>query len=142
MMGNPSPRTDIEEKSEFLKETLGNVSASDVEVINSYQAAQDQSYKIRTVITTWKEQQTQERKMRRNIAYFILSALFIEVIAGNVYLWNIGSGKLKLSEWVTNIFFAGLFSQVAAMATIVIRNLFPKPQKDHSASIAELIEKL
>lgn len=142
-MSNSTKPVDLQSSEDSLiKQNYGSVTPEEVGVYTQIQAADDQSYKIRTVIDTWKEQQKEERNMRRNIAYFIMGALFIEIIVGNVILFLLGVEKLNLSEWVSNVFYVGMYTQVVAIATIVVRNLFPKPLKDNSASISELIEKL
>ncbi|MGC1137782.1 hypothetical protein V7E39_09490 [Bacillus sp. B38] len=119
------------------------ITPEQAEVFKNIQQVKDNSFKIRQVISTWKENESNERKMRKKIAYFILFTLGVEMVLGNAILMLIGFlPDFRPPEWTCNLFFTGMYTQIVAVATIVVRNLFPPTTKDSSSAISELIKNL
>ncbi|KRT92195.1 hypothetical protein ACG2QI_00165 [Bacillus sp. GM2] len=135
--------------SSILADTEDELSVEDgvtpeqTDVIERLTQLRDNSFKLRQVIGTWKENELNERNMRKRIATFILLALGIEMVLGNVILILMGFlPNFRPPEWTCNLFFTGMYTQIVAVATIVVRNLFPPVAKDPSSAISELIKNL
>ena len=116
----------------------GEVRPEDVDVYGRLREIEDKSYKLRTVLEAWERQQSEERALRQGYAKKILVALFVQMGLVNVAFFAIGLGWLAVEEWVANTFIMAVFGEIAAMALIVIKYLFPKVGSD----VLGLIEKL
>ncbi|MEC1792201.1 hypothetical protein P9D84_12595 [Bacillus vallismortis] len=132
-----------------LAETTGQlkreegITPEQAQAYKSVSEANDNSFKVRQVIGTWKTNEENERKMRKRVAAFVLGALGVEMLIGNIIFVLMGfNPNFKLSQWTCNLFFTGMYTQIVAVATIVVRNLFPPTTKDSSSAISELIKNL
>lgn len=104
---------------------------------------EDNSYKLREIIKTWKENEQSERGMRKSLAIFILCVLGVEIVLGNLIILLMGfNNNFRPPEWTCNLFFTGMYTQIVAVATIVVKNLFPPISKDPSNAISEIIKNL
>ncbi|HVU86440.1 MAG TPA: hypothetical protein VHD36_03920 [Pirellulales bacterium] len=118
---------------------VGNVvTAADVDSFGRLRDIEDKSHKLRTILQAWEKQHTEERKLRKNYAWGLLIALFVQLGLVNVAFFLIGYGELTLPESAMNTFIVSVFGEIAAMAFIVTKYLFPKT----GSEILALIEKL
>jgi ABC-type multidrug transport system fused ATPase/permease subunit len=80
-----------------------------------------------------------ERRLRLFYAAFILLALFLELAVSIVALFLIGAGSLRISRSIGDVFFVGVFAQVITLASIVVKALFPRPDKDMLTQLMDLL---
>lgn len=116
----------------------GVITPADVDVYRSVRDIEDKSYKVRTVVTAWEGQQREERRLRRGYATWLLIAVFAQMVVADMAFFLLGAGVISVDKWVADTFIIAVFGQIAAMATIVVKYLFP----DTGAQIVKLIEKL
>jgi hypothetical protein len=125
-----------------LKEKIVEIGASVTETeLDTYtriREVEDKSHKLRTILKAWERQQSQERKMRSVYAKWLLIALFAQMIVVNIAFFGIGLQWLVIEKWVSTTFIMTVFGEIAAMALIVVKYLFPKV----GAEVLSLIEKL
>lgn len=67
----------------------------------------------------------QSLRLREWYAKGILFGLGTEAVASLVIIFLLGEGRLHLSPWVGSTFFLSVFGQIAALARVVVRHLFP-----------------
>ena len=114
------------------------VQPADVDVYSRLREIEDRSHKLRTVLGAWERQQSEERSLRQGYAGKLLIALLIQTGLVDVAFFAIGFHWLSVEPWVANTFILAVFGEIAAMAMIVIKYLFPKAAPD----VLSLIEKL
>jgi len=90
------------------------------------------------MLIAWKDIQNDERRLRSRYAGWLLFGLFLELLIASSAFFLIGFRILTIDQWIANIFFVGVFGQVASMVSAVLRYLFP----DKSNLLSELIERL
>lgn len=134
-------RKHFDELASKIIEIGSPVSSGDINVMERIQIAQDFSWVIRTVVTAWNLQQSQERRLRTFYANAILVALLVEVLFAFAAFLLIGLEWIKVEQWVANVFFLSVFGQIAGGAIGIIRYLFPSggiplPMKLIEASLA------
>jgi hypothetical protein len=116
----------------------GEVRPEDVDVFGRIREIEDKSYKLRTVLDAWERQQSEERALRQGYAKKILIALFVQMGLVNIAFFAVGFRWIAVEPWVANTFIMAVFGEIAAMALIVIKYLFPAVGSD----VLSLIEKL
>ncbi len=116
----------------------GEVRPEDVDVYGRLLEIEDKSYKLRTVLEAWERQQSEERALRQGYAKKILIALFVQMGLVNIAFFAIGLRWLAVEAWVANTFVMAVFGEIAAMALIVIKYLFPQVGSDALGSIEKL----
>ena len=116
----------------------GKVRAEDIDAYGRLREIEDKSHKLRTVLEAWERQQSEERTLRGSYATKLLIALFVQIGIVDIAFFGIGAGFLEVPEWVANTFIVSVFGEIAAMALIVIKYLFPQVGGD----LLALIEKL
>lgn len=120
-------------------ESVGTVVTSDqLDNYGRLKEIENKSHKIKTVLDAWQNQQSEERALRRSFAKLLLTAVFVQIALVNISFFAIGLKYLTVDKWVATSFILAVLADVVAMATIVIKYLFPKP----GAEVLELIEKL
>lgn len=133
---------DVEKLPEDLKDrvvTIGpEVRSEDIDTYRQLREIEDRSYKLRIVLNTWEGQQSEERKLRKQYANALKSALFIQGLLVNIAFFGIGFGLLSVEKWVAVTFIMAVFGETAAMVFIVVKYLFP----DVSRAIHDLVERL
>lgn len=68
---------------------------------------------------------TQWLELRDIYARWILVGMGVEVLVSMFALVGIGLGLLRMSPWVADVFFVGVFGEIVGLATIVVKHLFP-----------------
>jgi len=116
----------------------GEVRPEDVDVYRRLREIEDKSYKLRTVLEARERQQSEERALRQGYAKKLLIALFAQMGLVNIAFFLIGFRWLAVEVWVANTFIMAVFGEIAAMALIMIKYLFPEVGSD----VLGLIEKL
>lgn len=114
------------------------VTEDDIRLHKERTEIEDRSFKLRTIINKWAEQHEADRKLRLKYAYWLLGALFFQIITINTIVFLYGFGIIILQEWVANIFVMSVFTEVTTMIFIILKYLFPKS----GAEFLNLIEKL
>lgn len=85
----------------------------------------DDSWALHEIVSNWSQQQSSERVLRGVIAGSLLLLFTLESLCAFGVLVCIGIGRLTFSQWVAEVFFVLVFTQVASCLTIVIKYLFP-----------------
>jgi hypothetical protein len=91
----------------------------------------------RTIVNVWKQQQDQDRQMRKLYATWLMVAISVQVVAINVILILLGCGVLKLEQWTANTFVMAAFAEISALVLLVVKYLFPAT----SDKVLELIDR-
>jgi hypothetical protein len=118
---------------------IGNeIKPIDLGEYGRYVEIEDKSHKLRTILEAWKHQQEEERGLRQSFAKWLLGGLFIQMILVNAAFFCIGFGILTVDKWVASSFILAVLAEIAGMATIVIKYLFPNDKSD----VLDLIQKL
>jgi len=85
----------------------------------------DESWALRQVVEAWTAQRTLERSLRERYANIVIGTLLVEIVFAGTILLLIGRNKITIDRWVANIFFAAVFTQIAAGAHAILKYLFP-----------------
>lgn len=85
---------------------------------------EDRSHQVRTIVKAWKDQQTQDRKMRERYANYLILALGLQSLVVNTIFVLIGCGVLTFEPWTARTFIMSVFAEMAAMVLIVVKYLF------------------
>jgi len=101
------------------------VTSAEIDEIGKLQDIQERSRHHRTIINAWKQQQDQDRKMRKMYANWLMVAMSGQIVGINVIFILIGCGLLEFQQWTTNTFVMSVFAEVSAMALLVVKYLFP-----------------
>jgi hypothetical protein len=126
----------------FIKSTEGPLTDQDLNAYQTVNAVENSKIKLNTVLDLWKTQTKTDIELRKRFAYYVLAALFIELLCGNAIMFLIGFGLLDIKEWVANVFYVGMYGQIISITLYVIRYLFPAPKKDPQSALFELVDKL
>jgi len=94
------------------------------------QTMRDDSWALQAVVTAWKDERDLDRSLREKYAQATLLGLGVEIVFAIVSFFLIGSGCLKVDQWVANTFFVVVFMQIAAAAHAIIKYLFPAGRSD------------
>lgn len=113
------------------------VTSEQIDNIGKLQNIQERIKHHRTIVNAWKQQQDQDRKMRKTYANLLMGAMSVQVIAINVIFVLIGCGILKFEPWTTNTFIMATFAEISALVLLVVKYLFP-PTTDR---ILDLIDR-
>lgn len=103
----------------------GKTTSKQIDNLGKLQAIQERSKHRRTIISAWKQQQAQDRKMRKMYANWLIGIMSVQVVAINVIFVLIGCGVLKFEPWTANTFVTATFAEVGAMVLLVVKYLFP-----------------
>jgi hypothetical protein len=133
---------DIKNAASLIKEQVGPLTQQDIKAYQTVNEVAGKKEKLTAVLEIWKNQNNTEIILRKHCAYWILGALFVELICGNVAMFFIGFGMASISEWLAKIFFVGMYGQIITITLVVVRYLFPVPKKDSQTALFELVDKL
>lgn len=139
----PVGRTNDEAVDKILHNA--NVKKLAPEDLESYKVVadvRDRRFKMQTILGIWRRTQEGERQLRKNVAYWILGALFFELAAGNAAFFLIGFDRFTVSEWVAQTFIIGMYTQIVSIVLIVVKSLFPVPKTDILSEINQMVDKL
>ena len=104
--GLPAPLQSLVEK------VGGPVTSAQIDVYGRWQEIENAKYRVRTVLTAWKHQQTQDRELRSHYAAYLLAALAVQALVINVIFILIGCGVLTFEPWTANAFIMGVFAEI------------------------------
>lgn len=113
------------------------VTSEQIDNIGKLQNIQERIKHHRTIVNAWKQQQDQDRKMRKTYANWLMGAMSVQVAAINVIFVLIGCGILKFEPWTANTFIMATFAEISALVLLVVKYLFP-PTTDR---ILDLIDR-
>jgi hypothetical protein len=77
------------------------------------------------IINAWRQQQTQDREMRRVYANWLMLVMSGQIAAINIIFILIGCGLLKFEPWTANVFITAVFVEIASLVLLVVKYLFP-----------------
>lgn len=115
--------------SDSTKKMIYEVSpapVSSLEDLIKVQEATDKSHKLHSVLESWSEQKTEERKLRKLYALCFVVILGLQILVLNTVLILIGCKVLSISEVQFNVFFVSMFGEITAFVLIVTKYLFPQ----------------
>jgi hypothetical protein len=115
----------------------GPVTNDQIDAIGKLQDIQERGKHHRTIVSAWKQQQDQDRKMRKLYATWLMIAMSAQVVAVNVIFVLIGCGVLKFEPWTANTFVMAVFAEISALVLLVVKYLFPAT----SDKILDLIDR-
>lgn len=108
-----------------VEKVAGPVTNEQIDAIGKLQDIQERGKHHRTIVNAWKQQQDQDRKMRKLYATWLMIAMSAQVVAINVIFALIGRGVLKFDQWIANTFVMAVFAEVVALVLLVVKYLFP-----------------
>jgi hypothetical protein len=135
MSTTPNLPTEIQD---FVKAIGDPVTLDQLDNFGKYKKIHDKSFRLRTVVEAWKDQQTEDRKMRKAFAIAILIALFLQVLVINTAFFLVGFNVISVPHWVASTFIVSVFTEIISMTMLVLRYLFPKV----GTGVMSLIKKL
>lgn len=100
------------------------VSPSDVDSYGKLRQIQDRSHRLRTIVKAWKDQQTQDRKMRARYASYLIMAMGVQTLVVNIIFILMGCGVLTFEPGTAKTFFLSVFAEIASMVLLVVKYLF------------------
>jgi hypothetical protein len=121
MAGKPQLPKELQS---LVKEVGKPVSSDDVNLYGRIQSIADESHRLRTILSAWRSQQTQDRKLRERYAKWLIIALGGQSAAINIVFILIGCGLLTFEPWTAKTFIMAVFAEIAAMVFLVVRYLF------------------
>ena len=110
---------------EYVLEVTSPVAPHTLDDLDKLSRIQDRSYRLRTLIQAWKEQQNSDRQMRQKYANWLLVVIRLQLFVVYTAFFLIGASVLKVDQWVATIFISGVFAETSALALIVVKYLFP-----------------
>ncbi len=113
------------------------VTSKQIDHLGRLQDIQERGKHHRTIINTWKNQQNQDRSMRKLYATWLMIAMSVQIVAINLIFVLIGCSILKFEPWTANTFVMAVFAEISALALLVVRYLFPAT----SDRVLELIDR-
>jgi hypothetical protein len=142
-MAKPNPKLQLPEPLKTLVKDVGqSVSLADVDSYARLRQIEDRSHQIRTIVRAWRDQQTQDRKMRDRYAIYLIVAMGIQALAVNVFFVLIGCGAIAFEAWTARTFIMSVFAEIAAMVLIVVKYLFTPSSEAVLRFLAEQKEKI
>jgi hypothetical protein len=119
-----------EDTQEFVKsmgvvEVGEPVTSEQIDNIGRLRDIQERIKHHRTIVGAWKQQQDQDRKMRKLYANWLMGAMSAQVVAINIIFVLIGCGVLKFETWTANTFVTATFAEISALVLLVVKYLFP-----------------
>jgi hypothetical protein len=78
-----------------------------------------------SIINAWRQQQIQDREMRRVYANWLMVVMSLQIVLINVIFVLIGLAILKFEQWTANVFITAVFAEISAMVLLVVKYLFP-----------------
>ena len=119
-----SPFSDDIEKG--LRGVVRPVSTAQVVAFGMLREIRDRSYRIRTIVKAWKDQQTQDRAMRERYANYLIVAMGVQALIVNVVFVLIGANVLTFEAWTAKTFIMAVFAEIAAMVLLIVKYLFTR----------------
>jgi len=112
---------------ESLVREIGDpVDSDQIDLYKKWSEIENNTYKIKTIVSAWEKQHTDERVMRKGFARAIIIALFIQIAVINIAFFFIGFSLISVPEWVATTFIIAVFTEIISMTMLVLRYLFPR----------------
>ena len=121
-----------------LETVESSLSPENIEPWARLREVEDRSYRLRTLVQTWEQQQGEERQLRRDYASRLLWIWVVQALVVNIAFALLGLNVLVVDQWVANAFILSVFAELVGMVLIVMRYLFPMD----GDSLLKLIERL
>ncbi len=106
-------------------EVRDSVTSDDIDNLGKLSDIQERVKHHRTIVNAWKQQQDQDRKMRKLYASWLIGAMSVQVVAINVIFVLIGCSVLRFEQWTANTFVMATFAEISALVLLVVKYLFP-----------------
>lgn len=113
---------DADEVEDLIEESE---STTDLDAFIRLRRLDNENYKLKTILSTWKAEQKSERDMREKYVRWLFSLLTCEVFFACMVFLAIGAGEVNVTEWQANTFFVAVFTKITGMVWLVLRYLFP-----------------
>jgi hypothetical protein len=85
----------LPESLQALVKDLGRpVSPEDIDTYGRLQEIQDRSHRVRAIVKAWKDQQTQDRKLREKYAHWLIIAMAVQAVVVNLVFVLLGLSVL------------------------------------------------
>ena len=110
--------------TKYVTDVGAPVTPDDVDTYGKLQDIKDRSHWVRSIVNAWKNQQTQDRTMRKQYATCLMVALAIQIAIVNVVYILMGCGVLTFDAWTARTFIMAVFAEVAAMVFFIVKYLF------------------
>lgn len=121
----PKKKPDIPASlSKYVSDVGPAVTPDDVDTFGKLQDIRDRSHWVRSIVNAWKNQQTQDRAMRKSYATCLMIALAVQIATINVVYILMGCGVLTFDPWTARVFIMAVFAEVAAMVFFIVKYLF------------------
>lgn len=125
MMAKRRPKPELPEGLQALVKDIGRpVSSAEVDIFGRLQEIQDRSHRVRTIVKVWKDQQTQDRRMREHYARCLMLALAIQAVVVNVVFVLIGFRVVTFEQGTVQAFILSVFGEIAALVLLVMKYLY------------------
>jgi hypothetical protein len=112
-------------KDAGVAEVGPEVTREQIDKFGKLQDIQERTRHHRTIVRVWKQQQDQDRMMRKMYASWLMGAMSVQVVAINIIFMLIGCGVLKFEQWTANTFVMATFAEISALVLLVVKYLFP-----------------
>lgn len=134
-MQNMSSITEVSQYIETVKDDVQTLSVDDRVKIEQQN---NNNYKVKTIVSSWEQQQNSDRFMRNGYAKVLMCVLAIQLLVINIIFVLIGVKVLFYEQWVINVFIISVFGEIASMVVIIVRYLFIPVGKDMINLIKDL----
>ena len=108
-----------------VEEVREPVTSEQINNIGKLQDIHERAKHHRTIVNAWKNQQDQDRKMRKLYATWLMVVMSIQIVAINVIFILIGCKVLMFEPWTANTFVMAVFTEIGALVLLVVKYLFP-----------------
>lgn len=108
----------------LVKDIGRPVTSADVDTYGRLKEIHDRSYRVRVIVKAWKDQQTQDRKMREQYARWLMLAMAVQAVIVNVAFVLMGFGLLTVEPWTARTFIMAVFAEIAALVLLVVKYLY------------------
>jgi hypothetical protein len=117
-------KTDLPKHLQALVEDVGRpVTSEDIDVYRQLQRIEGETFRLRTVLKAWKDQQSQDRDLRARYANWLMLAMGAQILGVNIVYVLMGC-ELQYDQWTANTFIMGVFAEIAALVLLVVKYLF------------------
>jgi hypothetical protein len=113
------------------------VTSEDIDAIGKLREIEERRKRHRTIVGAWKQQQEEDRKMRKTFATWLMVVMSVQIIGINIIFILMRLGFLKVEPWTANTFVMSVFAEVSALVLLVVKYLFPTT----SDKILDLIDR-
>jgi hypothetical protein len=125
MMAAKRPEPQIPDSlKDKVKQVGSPISSKDIDSFGKLREIRDRSHRLRTIVRAWKDQQTQDRKLREKYAHGLMIALAVQAVFVNAVCVLLGCGTLTVEPWTARPFIIAVFGEIAALVLLVVKYLF------------------